>query len=205
MVLSGVCICLSCAIYQAYVSFAFVLAVCYFITELLEKRWEDNRYRKWIGIQVLVYGFGLAAYYLLWKICLKIQGFSASDYQGINNVGKMDVTGLLSGCGKIAKDFVRFFLEWNILEHGITVYSALNILFLLFFGAGVVSAVWKSGIWKRKEHMLLLLLCVAALPVGCYIWYLTSPNVYYHALMLQSVCLLYILTAVVYDRWLCAS
>ena len=204
MVLSALCICLSCAIYQAYVSFAFVLAVCYFMTELLENRREEKLYWRWIGTQVIVYICALAAYYVIWKLCLKLQGFSAVSYQGIDTVGVMGAAGILSGFGKIARDFVRFFLEWNILEHGVTVYSMLNILFLLAFGAGLVTAMVKSGIFRRKLHLVLLVLCVAALPVGCYIWYLTSPDVFYHALMLQSVCLLYVLTAVLVDRWVCA-
>lgn len=203
LVLSGVCICLSCGIYQAYVSFAFVLAVCYFMTELLEHRREEGAYRKWIVVQVLVYGCALAGYYLIWKLCLKLQGFTAASYQGIDRVGIMGAGDLVSAVIKIVGDFVKFFLEWNILEHGVTVYSVLNILFLLSFAGALLAAVWKSGILKRKGHLLLLLLCVAALPVGCYLWYLTSPDVIYHALMLQSVCLLYILTAVLFDRWLC--
>ena len=204
-VLSGLCICFSCAIYQAYVSFAFVLAVCYFMTEILENNREEKQYRKWIGIQILVYGGGLAAYYGIWKLCLSLQGFTAASYQGINRVGVMGAGDLVSALIKIAGDFVRFFLEWNILQHGVTVYSVLNILFLLSFGAVLVTAVWKSGILKRKVHLLLLFLCLAALPVGCFLWYLTSPDVVYHALMLQSVCLLYILAAVLYERWFCSK
>lgn len=107
MVLSGLCICLSCGIYQAYVSFAFVLAVCYFMTELL--------------------------------------------------------------------------------DHGVTVYSGLNILFLAAFVQGLAAAARKSGCFSGKLQILLLGLCVAALPFGCYIWYLTSPEVGHHSLMLQSV------------------
>lgn len=202
MVLSAVCICLCCGIYQAYVSFAFVLAVCYFMLELLENRREEKLYWKWIGTQIMVYIGALAAYYVIWKLCLSVQGFSASTYQGIDRVGVMRAGGILSGFGKILRDFVRFFLEWNILDHGVTVYSVLNILFLICFAAGMIVAVFKSGILKRKGHLVLLILCLAALPVGCYIWYLTSPDVYYHALMLQSVCLLYVLTAVICDRWL---
>lgn len=205
MVLSALCICLSCAIYQAYVSFAFVLAVCYFMTEILENRREEKLYWKWIGTQIVVYIGALAAYYVIWKLCLKIQGFTAASYQGIDNVGVMSASGVLGGLGKIARDMVRFFLEWNILEHGVTVYSVLNMLFLLAFGAGFLISVVKSGIFRRKLHLLLLMLCLAALPVGCYIWYLTSPDVFYHALMLQSVCLLYVLTAVLYDRWVCTQ
>ena len=40
-IFSGICICVSCGIYQAYVSFALVLAVCYFMDALL-----DNRHSK---------------------------------------------------------------------------------------------------------------------------------------------------------------
>ena len=203
LVLSSVCICLSCAIYQAYVSFAFVLAVCYFMLELLENRRTGKELRKWIGVQVLIYGCALAAYYLIWKLCLRVQGFTAASYQGIDSVGVMSLGGILSGFGKIVRDVIRFFLEWNILEHGVTVYSVLNILFLLAFAAGLLVCIVKSGIFRRRLHLLLLLLCVAALPVGCFIWYLTSPDVFYHALMLQSVCLLYVFGAVLYDHWVC--
>lgn len=201
LVLSGVCICLSCGIYQAYVSFAFVLAVCYFITELLENCRSGKELWRWIAIQVLIYGCALAGYYLIWKLCLFFQGFTASSYQGIDRVGVMGAGDLVSALMKIAGDFVRFFIEWNVLEHGVTVYSILNMLFLISFAAVLLTAAWKTRIWKRKVHLLLLLLCLAALPVGCYIWYLTSPDVVYHTLMLQSVCLLYILTAVLFERW----
>lgn len=201
LVFSGLCICLTCGIYQAYVSFAFVLAVCYFMTELLENRREGKLYGKWIGAQILVYGCALAAYYGIWKLCLRAQGFAASSYQGIDRVGVMGAGDILSAFVKIIGDFLKFFIEWNILEHGVTVYSVLNILFLVAFAGGLLAAAWKSGCMNRKAHLLLLALCVIALPVGCYIWYLTSPDVIYHALMLQSVCLLYILTAVLFDRW----
>lgn len=203
LVLSGICICLACGIYQAYVSFAFVLAVCYFMTELLENRRRDKELWKWIGAQVLIYGCALAGYYLVWKLCLKFQGFSAASYQGIDRVGVMGAGDLLTGMRKILGDFVKFFIEWNILEHGVTLYAALNILFLMSFGIVLAVAVCRSGIAKRAAHLVLLVLCLAALPVGCFIWYLTSPSVIYHALMLQSVCLLYILAAVLFDRWCC--
>lgn len=200
-VLSGICICLACGIYQAYVSFAFLLAVCYFMTELLENRWEQKRYWNWIGAQVLTYVGAMALYYVIWKLCLGVQGFSAASYQGIDRVGVMGAGDLLSACVKIAGDFVKFFVEWNIFDHGVTVYSVLNILFLLSFTFVLIMAACKTGIYKRKSHLVLLLICLAALPVGAYIWYLTSPDVYYHALMLQSLCLLYILAAVLFDRW----
>lgn len=202
LVLSGVSICLACGIYQAYVSFAFVLAVCYFMTELLENRRSAKQYRQWIAAQVVIYISALAAYYLIWKLSMQVQGVTASSYLGINQVGVMGAGRMVTAIKDVIRFFVRFFLEWNILEYGLTVYSALNILFLIAFAAGLVLAVWKSGCLKRKAHLALVVLCVAALPFGCYIWMLASPGVYYRTIMLQSVCLLYVFVAVLAERWL---
>ena len=200
LVISALCICCSCGIYQAYVSFAFVLAVCYFMKVLLENSHENKQYRNWITAQVLIYGFGLAAYFIIWKVCLHLQGLSASSYQGIDRVGVMNGEELVNALFKIARDFIRFFIEWNILQHGVTVYSVLNMLFLAAFATGLIAAVIKTGMLRRKGHLLLLMLCIIGLPIGCFIWYLTSPDVTYHALMLQSVSLLYIFAAVIYDQ-----
>lgn len=200
MVCSGICICLACGIYQAYVSFAFLLAVCYFMTELLENRREEKKYWQWIGLQIVIYSLAMAAYYLIWKMCLQIQGFAAASYQGIDQVGTMNAGVLLGGFRKILRDTVRFFLEWNILEHGVTRYSVLNILFLLAFAVALAVSAKKSKM--KWHHILLLVLCVAAIPIGGFLWYLTSPDVFYHALMLQSLCLSYIFTAVLYERWM---
>lgn len=200
MVCSGICICLACGIYQAYVSFAFLLAVCYFMTELLENRWEEKKYWQWTGLQIVIYALAMAAYYLIWKICLRIQGFAAASYQGIDQVGTVNAGVLLGGFRKILRDTVRFFLEWNILEHGVTRYSVLNILFLLAFAVALAVSAKKSKM--KWYHILLLVLCVAAIPIGGFLWYLTSPDVFYHALMLQSLCLIYIFAAVLYERWM---
>lgn len=202
MVFSSICICISCGIYQAYVSFAFVLAVCYFITELLEDRWEESRFWKWIGMQILLYGAAMATYYLIWKGTLYALQIPASSYLGIDKAGVMTGKQLIYAVIDVIRVFIRFFLEWNILKYGVTVYSVLNMLFLAFFVLGLFQAVGMSGCRKKKVHILLLLLCIAALPFGCYLWMLTSPDVTYRVIMLQSMSILYIFVAVIYDRWL---
>lgn len=201
LVLSGICICLSCGIYQAYVSFAFVLAVCYFMAQLLENRREDAQYLRWIGVQILIYGCALAAYYLIWKLSLRKIGVGASSYLGIDKVGILGAGQLVRAILEVIRSFVRFFLEWNILQYGVTVYSVLNILFFGAFGLGLLLAVSKGGCYRKKLRLMLLLLCLAALPFGCYIWLLASPGVTYRTIMLQSVALLYIFSAVLLERW----
>lgn len=202
MVFSGICICLSCGIYQAYVSFAFVLAVCYFMTELLENRRKEKQYWKWIGLQIVIYGAALICYYLIWKGTLHALQIPASSYLGIDKAGVMTGKQLVYAVIDVIRVFIRFFLEWNIVKYGITVYSALNILFLAFFVLGLFQAVRLSPCRKKKSHILLLLLSVVSLPFGCYVWRLTSPIVTYRVIMLQSMSILYIFVAVIYDRWL---
>lgn len=202
LLLSSVCICLACGIYQAYVSFAFIFAVCYFMYELLEYRYENRQYWKWIGAQILIYAFALAAYYVIWKLCLYFQGTAASSYQGMDQMELIGVKELVDVIFKIGKNFLSFFLQWDIFKHGITLYSFLNILFLISFVGVFFTAIWKSGMLKRKSHLLLQLLCFVSLPIGGYMWFFVSPEVSYHGVMLQSMSLLYILMAVLVERWL---
>jgi len=199
--LSAVCICLSCGIYQAYISFSFILAICYFMTELLENRHDAKKYGHWIVTQVILYLSALAAYYIIWKICLSVQGCEATSYQGIDRIGTVSTKGILNTALGIIRSFVLLLLEWDIAEYGLTRWNTLNILIVAAFVIGICSAIYKSGCLKRKVHLLLMVLCLAAIPFGCYILRFASSSVYYHGIMIQSVCVLYIFAGVIWERW----
>lgn len=199
--LSALCLCLACGIYQAYISFAFILAICYFIAELLENRQEQKVLWIWILAQVLIYVSALAGYYMIWKLCLRFYGVTATTYQGLDNIGGLSGSSLLSAAYQCIRQFVYYLIEWNILEYGLTKYACLNILTVLAFSAGIGVAIFKSGCWKRRIRMVLLCLCVICIPFGCFVLLFTSPAVNYHGLMLQSVCLLFIFAGVIWERW----
>lgn len=198
---AAACICLACAIYQAYVSFALVLAVCYFLWELLEDRQKNEAYWKWIAYQAGVYIGGLALYYGIWQLVMKLAGIAPASYEGINSMGILDAGTILMAVKKSITSFVWFFLERNPLEYGFSVYSVLGMLFLAAF-AFVCAMVFCSGkLWKRPLTAALFLLCVLSLPFGCYLCYFISPGVEYFTRMLQSIVILYILLGVLCERW----
>lgn len=200
-ILSGVCICISCGIYQAYVSFALLLAICYFIDELLQNNHSKQDYFKWILRQIVIYVVSLAAYFVIWKLCMRLTGTAANDYRGISEVGTISLGLLIRGLLNSIKTTILYFLQWNVLEHGFTLYSILNLLFLAAMVAGIVISCWKSGIFKRKWAVVLVVLCLAAvMPFAC-IWHFVSDDVGYRAMMLQSLTLLFVLTALLYERW----
>ena len=200
-VISGVCICLSLAVYQAYLSFAVVLCVCYLTIHMLNGDVDAKAAWKWIGKHAIIYGVAMAVYYAIWKLILAATGIQATSYQGINEVGSLHISTILTGMVESVKNLLLYFLEWNILEHPITLYAALNILFLLCFVFIVIAAVVKSCIWKQKISLLTLLVCLIACVPVISIWRFLSDGVLYRPMMMHSACLLYILAIVLFDRW----
>lgn len=200
--LSALLICLSCGIYQAYVSFALVLSVCYFICQLLEGNHTTREYVIWIAKQAGIYCAGLVSYLIIWKLCMLFQGFTATTYAGISTIGKMDIHTIYSAIVNSVRSFLLFFTQWNIFEDGLTWYAGLNLAFLLAAALAVIFSIKNSGIFKRRLHLVLLLLSGAIIPFCVCLWYFASPDTFYETRMLQSICVCFILVAVLCERWL---
>lgn len=196
IILAACFVCITCAIYQAYVSFALVLAVCYFMWELLKNENSIREYWRWIYKQILIYVTGLGIYFVIWKLCLLVQNIPVNDYQGIDSVGKISFSLFISGIKNTIQSLILFFLEWNVLENGWTLYGVLNVLFLIVLFTVVLAAVIRSKLYKRSIQFIFFLLSAMAVPVFCCIWYFVSDEVLYRPSMLQSVCVIYIFTVI---------
>ena len=200
-IVSGVCVCISCGIYQAYVSFALILAVCCFVMVLLENSHSRKECFKWVLRQAVIYIAALAAYYIIWKLCMRFSGMQAKDYLGVSEVGTISADLLLHGAVKSVRTVLMYFLQWNPFEHGLTFYNTLSIVFVVFLLVGVLVALIKSGIFQRKWALVLLIFCFIAICPFVGIWNFTSEKIVYGARMLQSMSILYILAAIIYERW----
>lgn len=200
-VLSIVLLCLCCGIYQAYVSFAIVLALLYFILLLADDEYSNKEYWKYVLKQVIVIASALALYFVIWKICSAVQGVQASDYQGIDGLG-FSIFTMIYAVPKTIKDIFVFFFERNLFNYGITAYGVLNILFVASFIAGIIILIKKSKIYKRKISFVLLIVALVLIPFAVCVWHFTSNNIFYYTRMFQSLCLLYVFVAVVYDKYI---
>ena len=199
--LSGICICISCGIYQAYVSFALLLSVCYFIDILFLNKFDVRDCLWWVVRQAIIYIASLLAYYAIWKLLMAMSGVGANNYQGISNIGEIHAGLIVNGLIAPIKFALLYFLQWNVFVNGFTVYSALNAIFFALMGIGLLIAAISSGILKRKWAMGLLALClIAIVPFAC-IWCFISGDIWYRPMMLQCFTLLFVLVAVLYERW----
>lgn len=199
--LSAACICISCGIYQAYVSFALILAICYFMHQLFLNQYSQKTCIRWIIRQFCIYVGALATYYIIWKLLMHITGTAANNYQGINEVGKLSLSLITGGIWRSVKSFAWYFIQWNVFKFGLTPYILLNLIFIVLFLTGLFIAVNKSGILRRPWALILVILClIAIIPFAC-IWHFTSESVIYRAMMLQSLTVLFIFAGVLYETW----
>ena len=177
-VLSTVCACLSCGIYQAYISFALILAVCHLLYELMRNAYKPREYFLWILRQVLIFGLALAAYYVIWQLVLLRAGSSASNYQGISEAGTIKLDLLLQGL-RNAYSFVAFyFFELAAWGSPWSLYGILNAVALIVLAVGVILASVKSGIIHRPWAIVLVVLCLAAVIPFAGMWCFTSSEIY---------------------------
>lgn len=199
--IAALLVCLCCGIYQAYVSFALLLSMSHFIMELLNGDREDKLLYRWIGRQFIVYGAGLASYYAVWRLRLLLTGISPFSYAGIDDIGNMGGGAFAAAFGKMAQTFAAFFLGGNVFRNGMSFYALMNTVFLLTLAALLVYAAVKARLTAKWPRLVLMILSVVSLPVFACIWLFASPGVYYYPVMLQSLCLLYILAPVLAERF----
>lgn len=194
---SSILMCLSCGIYQAYVSFGLVLFICYFIWIILKQQYKTKEYLNYAVSMMIVTIVSLALYYVIWKVCMLLNGVQANDYQGISSVGALNINDILSAPVDIVRTFFSLFLEKNILEHGISLYAVFNLLFILFAAITLIIAVKKSKAHKNMFKLISVLVCLVAIPIVVCMWRFTSADVNYALRMLQSVVLVYIFVLII--------
>ncbi len=203
-VFSIVALCLSCGIYQAYVSFAFLVMAAYLTDQLLKGDRTNKQVWGFLGKQIMIFAVAMIAYYGIWKACMLAQGVEATSYQGINSIGEgmFSLGAIKENIVKSIKKIFEFF-EINVFWHGITVYSATNCICFGALGLGLILAFikrakQKNGISQTALSFVTLALCV---PAAC-MWYFVSQEVGYHNLMLQSLCVVYLFVVILYEKHL---
>ena len=185
----------SMGIYQAYLSFAMVLAVyavcrIWFFGSDLKEKWSVTwRY-------VAMGGLGAVIYYGMLQILLFVQKTSLSGYQGI---GSGNEKTLAERIVSIYKDFIVHTLKGNIMmQKGLL----LGVAMILFTAAVVVlvKALYQEESLKCIWTYLCATVAVVILPVCFNVILIISPDVTYHSLMRYQWVLMPMIALVILDR-----
>lgn len=177
----ALCLAFSLGIYQSYLPFAVLLCL-YGIYQLgasegaLREKLKKGLCYVWMG------GIGLAAYYVILRILLLIQGKELASYQGINGMGGVPRAGLGSIVLHMYRDFAAFTLKGKVFMNNAFAWGAMFLL--------GISAVWiliflcrQKKWWKSVWFFAIIAVTALGLPIAMNLILVISPDVTYHLLM----------------------
>lgn len=130
-----------------------------------------------------------------------LTGITPNDYQGISKLGKMNLQLLYVGLKNSIKTFILFFLQNNILKGRINAYTIFNIIFIIMAVIIIIISIVQTKLYSRKWALILFGLCLISIIPFSSIWFFTTDSVSYRAMMLQSMTILYIYTAILYEKY----
>lgn len=196
-------LCLACSMgtYQAYLPFAVLL--CIYGILMIAMGEESCKEKIQSSLRYLYMGIaGVAGYYIILQVLLKIQGKELASYQGISGMGEVESTGLVQTILKMYKDFAAFTLKGNVLVNN--VFSLAAVLLLVLVAAiTLMQLIVAKKWWKSFWLYGLLGLLALGLPIATNLILIVSPDVTYHVLMRYQWVLYPILLVGFVDRYGC--
>jgi len=186
----ALCLCCSLGIYQAYISVSASLFVMLLIFDIINDRYPSvSRFlgNAFYYLGILIVGF--VAYYGIWKVCLRVTGVAASDYQGVSSMGSMDINAYLAG---IRSAYEKFFLL-NLNGRDNLYPMGLKTAQIIAIGLGIACSVGLIVSQLRKNVLfgIALVLLIAMLPLCFNMMYVIGANAV-HTVMLYGQCMLYV-------------
>lgn len=178
----GVCLAFSMGTYQAYLPFAIILSVFAILMLSAGKGKTGEKIRK--VLNYLYMGvIGVALYYVILQLLLKVQGKELADYQNISGMTSgAGLNGILGTVKEMYLDFFSFSLKGNVLFNNGISLAICAVMALAALTAGVALAL-KRKWWKNPWFFVIIVMAAAALPLATNVILLISPDVTYHLLM----------------------
>lgn len=183
--------------YQAYIVFALVLSLVYFLDWLLFGEFSWDRLIK-EGLRFA--GSFLASAVLYWvslKGILSLSSEKLSSYQSISQAFVFQRVNPVHSIKNCVIAFGRYFWDFS---GGVSLFSVVNVLTAVTLVLCLLLTVYFRNLYRDIGRAALLVLFLAAVPFACYALYFISPDMDYHNLMVMGNCMIYVLLLLFYER-----
>lgn len=188
IVLSGLCTALSMGIYQAYVPITITILVLLLIQQALEGESDVRQIvRRGLYFCAALIA-GVVLYFIFLKISLAVYGEALSDYQGVDNMGKISLGALPGLVLRAIKDFCKLPLYDYCGLAGIPLLKLLYVV-LAGFTALLVGYILLVKVKKISLILITAMLC-AVLPIAINFVVIMCPDTVLYTLMVYSFVLL---------------
>lgn len=197
--IGAIFLCISVAIYQAYLPFTLVLMLIYYITMLLNPEAYDVSTLIKKGIRyllMLIIGMGL--YYIGMNATLSLKHISLSDYQGISDSDFPTPSEIAHRLVTILHDLYDFMKSNQVMTYNgwmvFATFASITLVTII-----VVSLYFKKKLYKSLFRSLLLIICVVSLIPSIDVILLISDSVEMHMLMRHTWALLFVTPLIMSD------
>jgi len=192
---SLVLIALSAGIYQAYITVTIMLLLLSLILELIYK---NTTVKKVIfkSLKFLLTGIlGMALYYLVMIVLLKLTGTALLEYQGFDNATSFKSVDIAGALYTIKESFAHYFFDFSI---GLNVFIVINSIVFVLTVVLYLTDVIKNKLSIGK--ILMLGVFVILLPIGASVLSFINSGIDYHNLMKMGFLVFYLLLILQYEN-----
>ena len=182
-----ICITLSAGIYQAYVTVTIMLLLCHLIIECMD---DDSKVSRLIikSLKFMAVGIiGMALYYAVLLLIMKITGTELLEYQGVSSALSLSGINVFASLYTVKSALTDYFFDFS---NGITLFGILNCLIF-----AITVFLYVFDIIKQKTSipkLLLIALYVILLPIGACVLAFVNSQVDYHNLMKMGFFIFYL-------------
>lgn len=206
----AVMLCLSMAIYQAYLDVAVLLCLLVCFKAVL----QDGP-RKMLPVAGRMAGMGVigvAGYMLSAKLALALQGIEASDYGGFASMGSLDPVGSLQVVKEIYLGSRHIFLDklfyatnlfWQLL--GWAILGLMGLMAVALLAAGIREQGMRAAERKAVPYWLLGGVILLLLPAGATTLAIPQPNTFPYNSLNGFANGLFVIIPLVFADWLRSS
>lgn len=192
---SLVLIALSAGIYQAYITVTIMLLLLNLIFDVIYKNIDLKKLLIKCLKFLLTGVLGMALYYLVMTVLLKITGTALLEYQGFDNATSLKGIDIAGALYTIKESFISYFFDFS---KGANVFGIINavvfVLTVILYLADVIKNKLSIG------KILTLGVFVILLPVGASVLSFINSGVDYHNLMKMGFMVFYLLFILQYEN-----
>ncbi len=196
-IISALCITLSVAIYQAYLTVTVMLILFKLIDDAIFGEQSPGKILKKAGLMLLSGAIGMVLYSVVLKIILAATSTELLDYQGANAALSLSSIDIPRSLYVIKETFLTYFFD---ISGGISVFVCINVLVFLVAIGYYAGYVIKNKLYKKPLRLLIVLVLSATLPIGATVLALINAGVDYHNLMLMGYSVFYVIFILIYER-----
>lgn len=196
-VLAVILLCLSCGIYQAYISAYLTTVVLLFIyragtrseesIKKNSKQKKQNAEKHWLLHKFVILAAALVLYFIVWRISLAVTGVQVSGQHGTNDVfnGTAFLPRILNALAASYRDLIMFlFFGSKPTTEGIFFIAAAAVVLAI-----LIFYIITEKIYRDKKTFILVIVGIAALPLVFFFVNFVTDGLQYSVLMIMSMLL----------------